>query len=855
MKPFHTVAIPHRDILEDKLTLEVFAADLWDTYLGRAPPEYSDSDTFFRKTYPTQGLRYLLDIIESRLIKGLSGDPVIQLQTPFGGGKTHALIAMYHKAKEWNSNIIVISGTALSGQDTIWGLMEKQLTGNIRLLSGNVSPGREGLREVLEKHQPVLILIDEILEYVVKAAGVPVGESTLAAQTLAFTQELTELAGTLDKTCVVITLPSSMLEHYDQNAERLYQKLQKISGRVERIYSPVEPHEITKVIRKRLFSNVDEKKSLESILEFLDYAEKEEGVLPIGKEPNEYGDIFEDSYPFLPEVIETLYQRWGSIPTFQRTRGVLRLLSLVVGALSESSLSYITLSDFSLEKDAIRRELINHIGPEFDSVISADITNPDSGSKRVDKLIGKSFQGIRLGTRTATAVFMYSFSGGQEKGACIREVKRSATTLENPSSVVVEALDQLKDRLFFLQNQNDKFFFSNQPNLNRILLTKIENIRQNELVEAEKELILGNVKGRNSNLKTFLLPEKPKDVPDNEDLKFVVLSQFSDTVMRNFIETKGDSPRVYVNTVVFLCPLESERSSFLESLKKVIALRELVRDRTLYLSDEQRNELQQDLRMEEDRVRDLLLRLYRLIYLPAKGNSIIKELDLGIPDVTIRRSIIDEAYEGLLAEGEILQKISPLVIKERYLKEIEFIKLEQIYDSMMKTPGEVRYLNRDVIEKSIIDGVKQGLFGIGEIKHDTQIENEQVFCRYFKEDMLAVDPNCVIVADRVCQAQRRVPGSETIVQPSIIEGSNIYGKDSTNPLAYTDDSGNIHETVNLSFDVPRGKISQIMGIMNFLQQKFEVIHLEIKADKGAITDSDYIHKIKESLNQLGIRWD
>src|SRR6266487_6003759 len=284
MKPFHTIAVPHRDILEGKLTMNVFAADLWETYLGRTFPEYKDPNLFFKKTYLTEGLKNLLDVVENRL-KGSGGDPVVQIQTPFGGGKTHALIAMFHRAKDWEAKTVVIVGTAMSPQDTLWGSIEKQLTGNISQLSGNVSPGREKLRTLLKTHQPVLILMDEVLEYTTKAAGVQVRDTSLAAQTIAFMQELTEVAGTLDRVCVVVTLPSSVLEHYDEKAERLFQQLQKVAGRVEKIYTPVQEQEITKVIRRRLFSDVDETKAEKVVSEFMDYAERE-NILPIGIEPS-----------------------------------------------------------------------------------------------------------------------------------------------------------------------------------------------------------------------------------------------------------------------------------------------------------------------------------------------------------------------------------------------------------------------------------------------------------------------------------------------------------------------------------------------------------------------------------------
>src|SRR3989454_3188180 len=302
MKPFHTIAVADKDIIEGRLTMDVFAADLWETYLGRAAPEYKEPKLFFEKTYITKGLSNLLSAVEKRL-KGGGGDAVIQIQTPFGGGKTHALIAMYHRATQWKAMSVVIVGTAMNPkEETLWGALEKQLTGEIGQLKGEVSPGREVLRRILDANQPALVLIDELLEYTTKAAGVAVKETTLAAQTIAFIQELTEVAGTLPKVCIVVTLPSSIIEHYDEKAEKLFQQLQKVAGRVEKIYTPVQEQEITKVIRRRLFSDIDEAKAEKVVSEFMDYAERE-NILPIGIEPSEYRNDFLESYPFFPEVI------------------------------------------------------------------------------------------------------------------------------------------------------------------------------------------------------------------------------------------------------------------------------------------------------------------------------------------------------------------------------------------------------------------------------------------------------------------------------------------------------------------------------------------------------------------------
>ncbi len=189
MKPFHTIAIPHRDILEGKLTMDVFAADLWAVSKNEGIEEYKNPDVFFKKTYLTEGLKNLIDAVEKR-IKGEFGDPVIQLQTPFGGGKSHSLIALYHKAKEWNVKRVVICGTDLEPRSTIWGEIERQMKRKSTKFNEMVAPGKENIINFLEENKPLLILMDEILEYVTKSAGVKVGESFLSAQTMVFLKAL-----------------------------------------------------------------------------------------------------------------------------------------------------------------------------------------------------------------------------------------------------------------------------------------------------------------------------------------------------------------------------------------------------------------------------------------------------------------------------------------------------------------------------------------------------------------------------------------------------------------------------------------------------------------------------------------
>ena len=853
MTAFHTIAIPHDDILQGRLTMDVFAADLWDVFKGRGAEEYKNADLFFQKTYQTEGLSTLLDVIQKRL-KGKGGDPILQVQTPFGGGKTHALIAMYHKVDEWKAKRVVMVGTAMSGTETLWGLLEEQLTGKREKFGGNISPGRtDEFRDMLEKHSPLLILMDEVLEYTTKAAGVKVGDSTLAAQTIAFMQELTEAISTLDKVALVVTLPSSHLEHFDEVAAHLFQQLQRVSGRVEKIYTPVQEHEITQVIRQRLFAHVDKKAAAKEISAFMDFANRE-SLLPAGVEPSEYRQRFEASYPFLPDVVDILYQRWGSFTTFQRTRGVLRLLALVIYALKDHSNSYISLADFDLGNQEIRRELLKHIGQEFDSVIGSDITGPDAGARKVNTALGKSYQGLKLGERTATSIFMYSFSGGIERGATMVEVKRNATTLSNPSSAIAEAVEESKGRqLFYIQHQSSKYFFSNQANLNRLLLTKMENIPdegEGGVLETEETLLKARLGG--ARLRSYVWREQTADIPDTPELKLVVLREPDEKMMRTMLEEKGGTPRVHRNTLIFLVPQIHERPAFANLVRKFLALQALEGDQTVSLNKDQRDEIKTSLKRAKEDIAEGIRRLYRQVYLPAHQGW--KEVDLGLP-IGGTQSLDQEIYDRLRFEGEILEKIAPLVLREKFLSSNDWVYTAQLYQASLKTPGETRATNQNVWDTGIADGVRQGLFGLGELQEG------EPNCLYFKQECsVAFTEHEVLIKANICEAQQAAQ-TTTLEQEGAATGAVSEpprsGLGASTPTMFPPSSSSLgssgqYKQLDLGFVVPKGKVSSLLGVLNYLQSRYGRIEINLRALDGELSEQEYEDKIKEAFRQMGI---
>jgi len=872
MKPFHLIAIPHKDILEGRLTMDVFAADLWEVFKGRAVEDYQNPDVFFSKTYLTAGLRNLLEVAAKRL-NGEGGDPVIQIQTPFGGGKTHSLIALYHTftnpesakpyfEKALKANVVVIVGTAISPKEengkiigTLWGEIEKQLEGEIKNLSQPIAPGREDLRKLLEKHQPVLILMDEVLEYIAKAAGIAldskeikVGETNLAAQTIAFMQELTETVKSLEKALLVVTLPASVMEYLDEEkAEALLSKLQKVAGRVERIYSPVSGDEIYEVIRRRLFSRVDELAAKEIVNEFIDYYEREGIVV----DKTEYREKMLRSYPFHPEVIDIFHRRWGSLPTFQRTRGVLRILSLAVYKLKDSSIPLIRPCDFDLSFDELAEELIKHIGREYESVLRADITARDSNSKKVDKTLGSTYQGLKLATRLASAIFLYSFSGG-EKGVSLGELKLSCADVNIPSSVITEVVDNLSSSLYYLWKEDGRYVFKSQPNLNKLVITKMSEIEEPELREHTRALLQ---KYMGKELPVYLWPKSSRDVPDTEEFKLIILPSNDNEIISNILDNYGENPRVNKNTLFFLVPMESEKHSFESWLRRKLAWESIAKDTSLNLTPAQRKEVEKTVKENSSEERDNLRGFYRLVYIPSRGE--LREVDLGIPIYKDRRTLSKEVLDRLRSDGDIIEKLSPLLIIEKYLGSKDYLELKQLYRTLLSTPGEPRISKENFI-KSIKNGVKDGYFGFGFVK-DGEVE-----CTKFKEiPEVTLQEYEAIIRKEICEKEEEEAdtGIETEIEP-------VTGKDTdaiTPPPIQSGETKEkkqeivvqpVYTKVALSLKLPKGKFYEFYrGVLSLLEESFDETDVEIRisAKKGKIPKADYENKVRETLIQINAK--
>jgi hypothetical protein len=400
---------------------------------------------------------------------------------------------------------------------------------------------------------------------------------------------------------------------------------------------------------------------------------------------------------------------------------------------------------------------------------------------------------------------------------------------------VAEAVEQLKRRLFYLQHQTGKYYFDTVHNLNRTLLIRMENIGDTETVESERELLKNSISG--GTMKVFVWSEKNTDIPDTTDLKLIILQERDDEFMKDTMNMRGSTPRVNRNTLFFLTPLESERTGFYNLLKREIAYRLIRDDKTLNLSNEQKKEIKTELTKTEGSLNEALRRYYRLFFIP--GRDGFKEQDLGIPTYGEAKKLDDLVYEKLRTAGEVLERIVPLVIKERYLKDAKFVLTEQLYQSSARTPGEVRIVDGVVWENGISEGVREGLFGLGEL------EGEEPVCRFFgKSTSVALSGSEVIIREDLCIAQEEVTddrGSGYLTGtdkpdeggPCIGDGGIVLP---IGPELTVSGKESVRKKIHLKFTLPKGKVAGIMGIMNLLQSNDNKIEeafkqLEIKLNK------------------------
>ena len=612
MKPWREIAIPHADVLKGTFQQAEFAADITAVHSGKAPIEYQDATAFFARTYITEGMRRLLTQVAQRL-SGKGGEPVIQLQTAFGGGKTHTMLAVLHLASRKGSlsdlpgvplliekaglmdvpqaRVAVIDGTAHSpGQPwkhrrtvvrTLWGELAWQLDGEDGFAfvkeadATATSPGKDILRALLEAYAPCVVLMDELVAYI---RQFPDG-TTLSGGTydsnISFVQALTEAAKLVPTAVVLASLPESDTEAGSSRGVAALKGLEKTFGRVQALWKPVATEEAFEIVRRRLFEPIKELKERDAVCRaFADSYIAEGPKLPSETQERRYFDRLCQAYPIHPEVFDRLYEDWTTIEGFQRTRGVLKLMAKVISRLwKDDNKDFVILpGSLPLLDGDVRNEMTYLLPPGWDPVIEGDI---DGDRAETTELEGKEprFGQVKAARRVARTLFLGTAPSSVSTKPGTRGMDRGRVMLgclqpSQSTAVYSDALNRLADRLHYLNSTGDKnedatrFWFDTRANLRR----EMEDRKQRfDLKTDVRRKIEEVVKAMFASVPLFdgvHIFTSNADVPDDSALRLVVLppdqtfmkdapQQATEAVL-DHLRNHGGQPRHRANRLIFV---------------------------------------------------------------------------------------------------------------------------------------------------------------------------------------------------------------------------------------------------------------------------------------------------------------
>ena len=632
LKPWREIARPRKDVLEGVFKQSEFAADITQVANGTAPEEYRDAKEFFARTYITEGMRLLLISVAERL-SGRGGDPVVQLQTAFGGGKTHTMLAVYHLAGRRVStdkltgvppildeagidelpqaNTAVIDGIKLSPShprhyegttvNTLWGELAWQLLGEngYRMVAESdvdgTSPGKEVLIDLIRKAAPCVVLIDELVAFIRQFELEKQFKAGSFDSNMSFIQALTEAIKSVPNAIVLASLPESELEVGGAMGQRTLNSLEKYFGRVENVWKPVGTEEAFEIVRRRLFDSAGERAEIEGVSrQFSDFYRQNANRFPVETQSNEYFERLCSSYPIHPEIFDRLYEDWSTLDKFQRTRGVLQYMAVVINKLwnSENRDALIMPGSLPLFDSDVRNMSTRYLPQGWEPVIEREVDGPRSEPYELDAHDTR-FGAIQAAQRTTRSIFLGSAPSTREqmiRGIQSERILLGAAQPAQTIGVFEDVLKRLRDRLHYLYAENDRFWLDTKPNLRREMEGRKQQVSdRDELLPLLKDRV-NRVFGRNHHFGGIHVFTPSVDIPDDYSTgpRLVVLSTDAAysrtesnqafTAAENILRHRGDQPRQKQNRLIFLAPDFDVVSRLKEQGRIFLAWRSIVND-------------------------------------------------------------------------------------------------------------------------------------------------------------------------------------------------------------------------------------------------------------------------------------
>lgn len=794
LTPWREVIRPNNDVALGTFEAAEFAADLQQVHDGRAEATgYGNPVSFFNQTYITPGLRKLL-VNTFRRLGGNGGDPVIQTKTGFGGGKTHSLIALYHLVKssdalinpppnseehqrtseeindimqeaEWNPTagirprVAVLDGTFLAATDltvtketgdplnTLWGVMAYQLGGQEayeivgEAARKGTAPGGAQLDRLLEYIGPCVILMDELVAYVRNAGDAQDNIYT-------FVQVLTQSVRRSGNAALVVTLPESVVEAGAEGGAEALSRLDSILGRIEAVWEPLEVHEAFEVVRRRLFGRIRDEAARDRVCEAFSrmYGGSRRDYPEEVSEPR-YLERMKACYPIHPEIFDRLYSDWSSIPRFQRTRAVLRMMANCINRLylREDPSPLIMPSNLPLSDP----ELANEFLPLLDGEWRPVLTEIDSDGSRTDNIDRANQRFSNIGgaaRRIARTVFLGSASSGAVRGIDARRIHLGAVLPGQGVSVYKEALGQMNGALYYFYSGDNRYYFHAEENLNKVATDRADTLSDREVEEsiiAQLQEMVGV--GRRRRADVVVCPQNSADVRDLDTVQLIILppSRFLPTrssdsdeatpAAQDILLNRGDAPRIHRNALLFLTAKNDEIRALRNTVRTYLAWDSIINGerRLENLTGNRRSQAINSLRSAERQLSESIVRAYRWGIAPSQENPQQADYRLSAfptsaPDTG---DIVDSAFQKFIEEEVLVDEISPSAlvrVLQQYVWSSEHysdhIDVDKLWELMTGNVYLHRLRSRDVLTKCITQGVPDRKFGYAETYNGEEYE-------------------------------------------------------------------------------------------------------------------------------------
>ena len=579
LKPWREIVTPHRDVASGRYQQAEFAADLWQVHLGEGTDEYREPVEFFRRTYLTESLKGLLVGAIHRLA-GKGGDPVVQLQTNFGGGKTHSMLALYYlfsgtasgeldeidpvlqKAEATElaaARRVVLVGNKISPGNpvtkpdgtvvrTLWGELAWQLGGKkafARVAADDekaTSPG-DALRELFNEYGPCLILIDEWVAYARQLhdqSDLPAGGFETQ---FSFAQVLTESAKLANNCLLVISLPASDtagsphtqaddVEVGGQRGREALGRLGNVVGRIESSWRPASAEESFEIVRRRLFEPFTDPVQFRDrdvvARAFAEFYRTQHQEFPPECRDADYEKRIKAAYPIHPEIFDRLYTDWSTLVKFQRTRGVLRLMAAVIHSLWEKDdrNPLILPANIAIDDPRVQFELTRYLPDNWVPVIEKDVDGPSSLPLRIDRAV-PNLGKFHASRRVARAIYLGSAptADAAHRGLEDRRVKLGCVMPGESPAVFGDALRRLAGAATYLYQDGPRYWYSTQPTVTKLAEDRAEQLKRNpdKVVQELGSRLRSDLRNTGDFNRVHPLPQSGQDVPDDLEARLVVL--------------------------------------------------------------------------------------------------------------------------------------------------------------------------------------------------------------------------------------------------------------------------------------------------------------------------------------------